>query len=231
MDLFSKIRTKLGASIVDLVRSRYGVVNFYADQERRGDLDVIASVRRERKLLLSDHEALQIMMATHATAKVPGDIAEVGTYKGASSKLIAEARGENSEKSIYLFDTFEGLPELQDIDRSNFYDHQYEANFEDVKDYLYAYPNVYVYKGIFPSSGKPIESKKFSFVHLDVDLYEGTKESLGFFYPRMSPCGIIISHDYTTAPGVRKAVDDFMSDKPEALLVPSWRQCLIVKSA
>lgn len=222
------LRSKLGLIIISAVRARRGVVEFYADSERREMLDVVARVRKERKLLLSDLEALVIMSCVRSAAKVPGDIAEVGTYQGASSKLIAEARAADAG-SVHLFDTFEGLPKIQEIDRSTFKTGQYGADFEDVSNYLSAYPNIFLYKGLFPETAGPVRDKKFSFVHLDVDLYESTKLALEFFYPRMSPGGIIVSHDYPTAPGVKEAVDEFMQGKAEPVLELSARQCCIVK--
>jgi predicted O-methyltransferase YrrM len=226
MKFLSYVRTKIGVVIVNLIRARHGVVIFYGDKARQSDLDFIARVRRERKLLLSDHEAFQIMMTVRRTARIHGDIAEVGAYQGASAKLIAHAA---HNKSIHLFDTFEGLPSLLDIDRSAFHDGQFVADVSDVSEYLSFFPSITLYKGIFPETAGPIVSKKFSFVHLDVDLYQSTKDSLEFFYPRMQKGGVIISHDYMTAPGVRKAVDEFMADKPEAVFESSWRQCFIVK--
>ena len=65
------------------------------------------------ELLLEDIEAYYIFMAVKRTQKVPGDIAEVGVYKGGSAKIICSAKGD---KSLHLFDTFEGLPKVDDID-------------------------------------------------------------------------------------------------------------------
>ena len=47
----------------------------------------------------------------------------------------------------------------------------------------------------------------------------------------MNKGGIIMSHDYFYAEGVRKAFDEFFSDKPEPIIeLPStYTQCLIVK--
>ena len=59
------------------------------------------------------------------------------------------------------------------------------GRYEEVREYLKKYPNTQVHKGLFPETGKPIEEKSFSFVHLDVDLYESTFNCLGFFYPKM----------------------------------------------
>jgi hypothetical protein len=229
MKFLSSLRTKIGVAIVNIIRARHGVVIFFQDEARRHDLDTIRQVSRETKMLISDHEAYQLMMAVRRTKKIPGDIAEVGTYRGGSSKLIAIARGDDSPKHMYLFDTFEGLPPLTDIDRSHFTDEQYPADIAEVKTYLSLYPNVSLHKGIFPKSAGPVQSKRFSFVHLDVDLYEATRDSIEFFYPRMEKGAVLISHDYSTAPGVRKAIDEFMVNKPEAVFESSWRQCFIVK--
>lgn len=230
MTFLQQLRGRVGSAVVSLIRSRSGVVIFFGDKERRTDLDLIARVRTERKLLLSDHEAHQLMRMVRATAKIPGDLAEVGTYRGVSAKLIAEAHGGGA-KTLYLFDTFEGLPELQEVDRSMFHEGQYVADIHEVADYLAAYPNIVLYAGIFPRTAEPITQKKFSFVHLDVDLYQSTKESLAFFYPRMTVGGVIISHDYLTASGATKAITEFMADKPEPIIELSWRQCAIVKTS
>ncbi|MFC1707356.1 TylF/MycF/NovP-related O-methyltransferase, partial [Planctomycetota bacterium] len=71
----------------------------------------------------------------------------------------------------------------------------------------------------------------FSFVNLDVDLYQCTSDALKFFYPRVSRGGMMLSHDYlyTPAPGVKQAFDEFFADKPESV-IPLWdTQCLVVK--
>jgi O-methyltransferase len=125
---------------------------------------------------------------------------------------------------------FEGLPDLSSEDNKNrFYMGQYSSSFEDVKNYLKKYQNIYFYKGLFPFSAEPVKNNKFSFVHLDVDLYEATLASLKFFYQRMNKGGIIISHDYIEVPGVRKAFDEFFKDKPEPIIELSGTQCLISK--
>jgi hypothetical protein len=46
-----------------------------------------------------------------------------------------------------------------------------------------------------------VENEKFSFVHSDVDLYASTRSVLEFFYPRMLPGGVILTHDFATAHG------------------------------
>jgi len=213
--------------VIYAVQSRGGVIIFYGDSVRSKIINLINKIKEETGMLLDINEAYQIFMAVKNTEKINGDIAEVGAYRGGSAKLICEAKGN---KTLHLFDTFEGLPDLSNVDDpKQFHKGDFSALFEDVKNYLNKYQNVYFYKGLFPSTTEPIKNKKFSFVHLDVDLYEATLASIKFFYPRMNKGGIIISHDYIFVLGVKKAFDDFFKDKPEPIIEISGSQCLIVK--
>jgi hypothetical protein len=88
---------------VDVV---WNAKNHY-DSEFLAIRDLIMEIKTETEMLLSDWEAFQIFRAVKQTSKINGDIAEVGVYRGGSSKLICEAKGN---KRLHLFDTFEGLP-------------------------------------------------------------------------------------------------------------------------
>jgi len=59
-----------------------------------------------------------------------------------------------------------------------------------------------------------VSNETFRLVHIDVDLYQPTMDSLAFFYPRLSNSGVIVLDDYgfTTCPGAYKAVKTFMSE-------------------
>jgi hypothetical protein len=83
-------------------------------------------------MLLADNEAYQLFATVKAVAKIQGDIAEVGVFKGGSAKLICEAKGN---KRLHLFDTFEGIPKVETIDTPKFYKGQYSSSLEDVKNY------------------------------------------------------------------------------------------------
>ena len=204
-----------------------GRLAHYGVAERKEFARSLKKIRSETELLLEDIEAYHIYMAVKRTRKVPGDIAEVGVYRGGSAKIICSAK---AEKSLHLFDTFEGLPKVDEIDMVwPFYEGKFAAPFEEVQEYLGHHENVFFYKGIFPATSGPVQDRKFSMVNLDVDTYESTKECLEFFYSRMSPGGILISHDYVTAPGVKKAFDDFFDGKPEPVLETAGSQCLVVK--
>jgi O-methyltransferase len=172
-------------------------------------------------------EAYMIRSAILATAKIDGDIAEVGVFRGGTARVICETKGN---RCLHLFDTFEGLPEPSEVD-SAFRKGQYACSLETVRNYLGGFPDVQFYKGYFPATAKPVKDRCFSFVHLDVDLHESTLQALEFFYPRMDPGAIIISHDYVEFPGVRGAFDGFFEHKPEPVIELTGNQCLVVKVA
>jgi hypothetical protein len=204
-----------------------GRLSHYGCDERKEFSKVLKKIRSETELLLEDIEAYHLYMAAKRTQKVPGDIAEVGVYKGGSAKIICAAKGE---KSLHLFDTFEGLPKVDEIDMVwPFYEGKFSASYDDVRRYLSTESNVCFYKGTFPATSGPVKENTFSMVNLDVDTYESTRQCLEFFYSRMSPGGIFISHDYITAPGVKKAFDDFFEGKAEPVLETAGSQCLVVK--
>jgi len=131
-----------------------------------------------------------------------GNIAEVGVYKGDMAEEICKMKGD---RHLYLFDTWEGLPEKCQLG-----DLLLKADIEEIKQRLKKYPNVHFIKGIFPETTNMVDDKKFSVVHLDCDLYNGTKGGLEFFYPRSE---YIFIHDYPSYEGVRKAVDEFLKEK------------------
>jgi len=189
--------------------------------------NLIRKIKKETIMLLSDFEAYQICRAVQKTEKIAGDIVEVGVYRGGSAKIICET----TKKAVHLFDTFDGLPNLCEKDSPQQFSAQfYTAFYADVIDYLKEYSHASLYKGFFPETAEVVKDKKFSFVHLDVDIYQSTLDCLDFFYSRMSKGGMIISHDYPKALGVKRAIDEFFSDKPELIIeLPGTNQCLIVK--
>ena len=223
-------RRYLGRGLIYYYLSKGKLICNFADlqnPENAKGFDLVRQVRKETEIMLSDQEAYLIYSIVKKTEKIEGDIAEVGVYKGGSAKLMREA----SKKPLHLFDTFEGLPDLSAKDNLKQFQKGHAASsFEGVRSYLSNYPNIHFYKGIFPTTAEPVKDKKFSFVHLDVDIYESTHNSLNFFYPRMSTGGVIISHDYPSSDGVKKAFDEFFKDKPEIIIeLYATSQCLVVK--
>lgn len=145
-------------------------------------------------------------------AAVPGSFAEVGVWRGDTSRIVHALA---PERRYLLFDSFEGFPD--DDQDARFKDTSVEYVLEKVG----RSPNVSAVKGYIPGTFPPYESERFALVILDVDKYQPTRDGLEFFYPRLSPGGYIFFHDYNSPEsdwGVKRAVDEFMQDRPEALL-------------
>ena len=184
---------------------------------------------------------------------VPGDFAELGVYKGESAKIIHLM---DPSRTFHLYDTFEGFKE-EDLEHEtgeaatyttqNFADTSLEA----VRRNLGGSDRFVYHQGRFPESivdsrqssadeMKPNDYRLptndyrlFSLVNLDADLYNPTKAGLEYFYPRLSPGGVIIIHDYNYKwPGIKKAVDEYAQTIPEPLImVPDMEgSVMIVKS-
>jgi hypothetical protein len=147
------------------------------------------------------------------------NIAEVGVYKGGSAKIILDTMNKNSK--LYLFDTFEGIPNKSDCD--NFFNlgDLCDTSYESVLNLFINNDNVHIFKGNFPKdTGKYILNIKFNLVHLDVDMYLSYKQSLEFFYDKMIVGGYIIFDDYNSrvCEGATIAINEFFLNKKENVL-------------
>ena len=165
-------------------------------------------------------DMLILQLRTIAEKEIAGDIAEVGVYKGKTARLIHHFM---PEKKLHLFDTFEGFTEkgvkaesaATNLNVSTAY--FMDTSLGEVKRCVdHKNSNVSYYPGYFPESiPQDFAENRFSFVHLDADLYEPILEGLKFFYPLTNKMGMIVVHDYNAWPGARKAVDEYFADKPE----------------
>ncbi|MAG02383.1 macrocin-O-methyltransferase [Candidatus Pacearchaeota archaeon] len=181
-------------------------------------------IREDKPFLLKPYELFMVYSLAKRQIDLNGDYAEVGVFKGTTAKAICEAKGD---KKLYLFDTFEGLPEPSKFDK-NFKKQMFDSEVSYVMKKLSKYPNVFIYKGLFTDTAITIKDNNFSLVHLDVDLYQSTKDCLEFFYERMISGGIILSHDYDSS-GVKKAFDEFFFNKSEKVIRLPLSQCMTIK--
>jgi O-methyltransferase len=180
--------------------------------------------------VVSKERCFMIYQLARQAAHIPGDVAEVGVYKGGTAKLLARVFA-SSDKSIHLFDTFSGMPppnpEKDFIKKGAFGD----TNLERVKGYLNDCEDILLYKGIFPETAKSIEDRMFCFAHIDADIYRSVMDCCEFFYPRLQNGGIMIFDDYgdRSCPGAKAAVDEFFADKVEMLCYLTTGQCIVIR--
>jgi hypothetical protein len=153
------------------------------------------------------------------TIDVPGDTAECGAYAGAGSYLMC-LLNRGSSKVHHVFDSFAGLSQPGPADGSHWREGDLAVGQNTVEDALREFARVRYHKGWIPERFPSVSEAKFSFVHVDVDLERPTRDSIEFFYPRLSEGAILLCDDYgfTTCPGATKTIDEFLSDKPEKML-------------
>ncbi len=160
--------------------------------------------------------------------ELPGEAIELGVYRGGTARMIARML---RNREVHLFDTFNGMP------RPGIEDTHKEGDFADtslksVQRLLSDLDNVKLYAGLFPETlPEALYQKQFCFVHCDADLYRSTVDFLEFFYPRMTPGGVMVFDDYDwhCCPGIKSALDDYLQNKPESIVVKQKYQAIIVK--
>lgn len=184
-------------------------IDWWTDPEFNAFLDRFEErqgFNTQRRWML--HELLKL------ARDVPGDTAECGVYKGAGSWLICQLG-----RTHHLFDSFEGLSDPSATDGEHWGKGDMAVGEKEVARALDGL-NVVFHKGWIPDRFPDVAERRFAFVHVDVDLYEPTRDSFEFFYPRLSPGGVLVCDDYAcgTCPGATKAVDEFMVDKPEPMI-------------
>jgi O-methyltransferase len=159
-----------------------------------------------------------------AVAAAPADLPaiEVGSYRGGSARLIAEAlKARGTTPALYVCDTFAGATELDpDVDMADRGDGRWgEATPADTAQYLAGYPAAEVVVGDIAETSARLPDA-FGLVHLDVNVYRATAFCLRHFAPRLAPGAIMVLDDYgtVTCPGVKQAADEFAAEFPEFLV-------------
>ncbi len=173
-----------------------------------------------------------------STRKLAGSTAECGVARGVGSAVICKALegtyGEGARH--YGFDSFSGLPKPVEVDRMasgemGWAHGDLDHDSAPAQALLAKFDNAELRIGWIPETFAGLEDEQFRFVHIDVDLYEATRDSIEFFYPRLVPGGIIVldDHGMTTCPGARKAVLDYFIENDGQVLDLPTGQGLIIK--
>jgi len=146
------------------------------------------------------------------TKQVPGNVAELGVYRGDFAKRLNQLF---ADRKLYLFDTFTGF-DKQDVatEKSSGFstgDQSFaDTSVEMVLRQMPFAQQCIVKQGFFPATAAGLEDT-FCFVSLDADLYDPILEGLRFFYPRLAPGGYIFVHDFNNDQykGAHQAVLEF----------------------
>jgi O-methyltransferase len=162
---------------------------------------------------------------------VRGEFAECGCFFGGSTYVISRAIVGHA-RTLHVFDSFLGLPEPSTFDARLWKAGEFRADrcaFERLTEEFDGIRRVHA--GVIPQVLEAVSDMMFAFVHLDVDLYEPTRDSLRFFYPRTMLGGVIICDDYgfVGETGARRAFDELARETEETVVALASGQAFIVK--
>jgi O-methyltransferase len=204
-------------------RLSYGFTN-YRDPSLSGLFTKVQSARSRTYTASTPLECAEIYQAVQSVEKISGPMAEVGVFRGGTAAVMLSA---SAKKHLHLFDTFQGLPHSE----GKFKAGEYAGSVEDVRRTLAAeVARIDFHPGLFPiESADSVKDIQFSFVHLDMDLHDGTLAALEFFWPRLNPGGIVLSHDYHLVRDVSRALHEFCDGRLSPIIPLSGNQCLVVK--
>ena len=196
--------------------------------------DIYAKCRTHT--LMKEDSAYVIHQFCRHCLHFSGDFAECGVYKGGSSYLIAAALADsdvNKERQLHLFDTFQGMPSTANDDPSGIKEGRFgDTSLSAVQEYLRQFPFLRFHPGYIPATLETVRDSRFAFVHIDVDLYQTTRDCLEFFYQRMVFGGVMIFDDYGWAifrDSEKRAVDEFFGDKAETPMSLRTGQRIVIK--
>jgi len=163
---------------------------------------------------------------------LPGDLVECGVWRGGASFLMAQIlRSQASEKKVWMFDSFQGLPEPTDLDGpqalqyaqssgSAAYLDNCKADLKEVQDTCESLGLSSVCKiepGWFEDTLAAAKVDQIALLRIDGDWYSSTKVCLELLYDKVVEGGFVVFDDYYTWDGCTRAVNEFLADKSERL--------------
>ena len=174
--------------------------------------------------MLAPGQLPYILETLESVLHLPGDVVELGCNVGTTSSYIKRLLNRAAKgKTLYVYDSFEGLPPKTKEDGATPCDkgasavsiEMFEKTFNDAKIAL-----PIINKGFFGDIPDDKYPNQICFAFFDGDFYSSIKDSFKKVYHKMTPGGIILVHDYEweNFPGVKKACGDFLKDKPEKVV-------------
>jgi hypothetical protein len=191
-------------------------------------------LRRDLPRLLAHYELFKQVI------DLPGNIIELGIYKGASfftwANLLESFCSTDRHRKVFGFDHFEGLKKDQFTEQDGATDawvhkqpEEYKCSAEEIRALVQIHNADNMLPGAercrliegdvletLPQFLKDNPGLKISLLHLDMDLYLPTKFALELLYPLVVTGGIICFDEYGLIPweGETRAVDEFFANFP-----------------
>lgn len=173
------------------------------------------------------------------THEIPGDIVECGVWRGGSMMAVAHVlRSLGAQRTIHLFDTFEGMPppSAHDSDLHGRQASELLATADKRTADIWAYSPLEEVRANMSTTGYDPARLQFvvgrvedtipqraperiSLLRLDTDWYESTLHEMQHLFPRLSTGGVLIIDDYGHWQGAKRAVDEYLATSRAKLLL------------
>lgn len=172
--------------------------------------------------LLSDQvdekEIAVILRELEKVRAISGDVVEFGCFIGTTSVFLAKKLEEWGDRQLWLYDSFEGLPEKTTEDRNSLGESFKKGELLATKKQLISnlkkanlvkMPKIT--KGWFSDLSTSQIPDKISFAFLDGDFYRSIIDPLELIWSKLQPGAIVVVDDYgnQALPGAQKAVDEW----------------------
>lgn len=177
------------------------------------------------RLTLPPARILALVSAWQQASALEGDVIECGSYRGCTGLLLALLGAiQGRRQKVILFDTFRGSPagSRHDTLRPNpeyFLPPDYPDALWRQATAMGIGDRLEVHAGIFRETFADLahEPLRFSFAHIDANLFESTSDACAFVVPRMVPAGLVVFDDYhgPCDLGARLAIDRYFHDRSE----------------
>lgn len=171
--------------------------------------------------------------ATTEVSDLEGDVVETGCREGGSSMLMAMVLKlmNVKDKKIYMYDTFDGMPEPGKMDNKVNYsskgiDKWYKTDRgltwnnapidlvrKNITKAHYPIDNFILTKGLVEETIPKVAPEKICLLRLDTDFYSSTKHALEHLFPRVVKGGYLIIDDYGCWDGCKQAVDEYFKEQ------------------
>jgi O-methyltransferase len=228
-------------------RRRRSPQRHWDDEARR----IIRTVKP--RTMTSGDKLYTLIVATRYVVEheIAGAIVECGVWRGGSMQAVAHTLLERgaADRALHLFDTFAGMPAPTEHDRrrdgklaSELLDTRPRqakvwalATLDDVRAGMVqtGYPpeRIHYHVGMVEQTVPDEAPERIALLRLDTDWYESTRHELEHLYDRLQPGGVLVLDDYGHWEGARQAVDEFLAETRERLLlVPMSSGRIAVKS-
>jgi O-methyltransferase len=155
---------------------------------------------------------------------VAGDIVECGVWNGGSAAVMGLADMENTgspnRRSIWLFDSFQGLPPAGEkdgeLERRNYFEGWNKGDVAKVHQVFgrvgVPLTNIKIVPGWFDTTLVKAQLDRIAILHIDADWYKSVKLVLDVFYHKVVPGGFVILNDYDTWSGCNQALAEFLAE-------------------